>query len=50
LSRKLNPIDVLMTAKQFFAVPEIKAALALIGVAAAQIDAPADKNIGNQLD
>jgi hypothetical protein len=36
--------------KAIFTVPEIKAALALLGVAAAQIDAQADKNIGNQLD
>jgi len=49
LSRKLNPDDVLMTAKQFFTVPEIEVTIALLDVAAAQIDALADKNIGNQI-
>ncbi|MGD0171549.1 MAG: hypothetical protein ABSB81_05450 [Halobacteriota archaeon] len=38
-----------MTAKQFFTVPEIEVTIALLDVAAAQIDALADKNIGNQI-
>ena len=38
-----------MTAKQFFTVAEIEAAIALLDVAAAQIDGLADKNIGNQI-
>ena len=49
LRRKLNPGDGLMTAKQFFTVPEIEAAVALLDMAGAQIDALADKNISNQI-